>query len=200
MATHKGISADSAPQGDKFSLTDLPGERWLPIPGHEGIYEVSDLGRVKSLSRAVRLGRGFRIVPEKILIGRVSSRGYIRITLRKNNRTTTTFAHRLVLLAFVGPCPEGMEARHFPSNDRTDCRLANLSWATKAVNDSDRHFHGTARVGIKSNLSKLTEDEVIQIRSHRITGGSYRKIAEKFGVDRKTVMDIVARKSWAHIK
>lgn len=55
------------------------------------------------------------------------------------------YIHQLVLEAFVGACPEGMEARHFPDRDTSNNRLENLRWATHQQNIDDKKFHGTAR-------------------------------------------------------
>jgi hypothetical protein len=121
-------------------------ERWLPISGWEGAYSVSDRGRVRSERRIVRQSRNRygadfdRTVPERILKpGMV--RGYERVSLQRDGRTQSLAVHRLVLTAFVGPCPDGMEACHGDA-DRTNNTLANLRWDTKSANCKERTLQG----------------------------------------------------------
>lgn len=116
-------------------------ETWKPIPGWEGAYEVSDQGRVRSLPRAVRhyrggaSRRGGRILRPGVV------RDYERVVLQRDGRTKNVAVHRLVLTAFIGPCPPGMEACHGDGNRRNN-RLSNLRWDTKAANCRDRTTHG----------------------------------------------------------
>jgi hypothetical protein len=96
-------------------------ERWLPIVEYEGLYEVSDLGRVKSLARKGTLGG---IMKPNLL------KGYLRVHLHNNN-SCKIMVHRLVLEAFL-PMEE-KEVDHI-NNIRTDNRLINLRWATSSEN------------------------------------------------------------------
>lgn len=112
-------------------------ERWLPVPGWEGLYEVSDLGRVRSLDRPNGLRGRVRVLS-------VGSHGYLDVGLCDGGVRRTRLVHRLVLEAFVGPCPEGQEACHADS-DRTNNRLSNLRWDTTKANAADRVAAGHAR-------------------------------------------------------
>ena len=102
-------------------------EDWRAVPGFEDLYEVSDLGRVKSLARLKR-GRGNRMNPlrERILKA-TPCYGYLQVGLSEDGQVTYKKVHALVLTAFVGPRPEGMESRHL-NGDRRDNHLANLCW------------------------------------------------------------------------
>ena len=116
-------------------------ETWKPIPGYPA-YEVSEItGRVRSVAREAH-GRTYRSV---VLATRVSNSGYELVGLRnaKGERETRT-VHTLVLLAFVGPCPPGQEARHL-NGDPLDNRLENLAWGTKEENEQDKFAHGRPR-------------------------------------------------------
>lgn len=125
----------------------MSAERWLPIPGWDGLYEVSDLGRVKSSARRVEsYGGRVGVRRERILATSAeATSGHLRVSLRHKNRegrkSITIGVHRLVLLAFVGPCPEGMEACH-NNGDPADNRLPNLRWDTRKANVSDTLAHG----------------------------------------------------------
>jgi hypothetical protein len=109
-------------------------ETWRPIPGYEGRYDVSDQGRVRSW-----LGWG-KPVPHVLACDR-SSLGYVRVTLHLSGRQSTITVHRLVMQAFVGPPPEGLEVRHL-DGDRTNNRLSNLRYGTASENMQDRIRHG----------------------------------------------------------
>lgn len=115
-------------------------ETWRPVPGFPG-YEASTEGRVRSL-----LGRAPRIMSPGL--HRSDGRGkhgtnYVRLnySLRRDNRGVTIHAHTVILLTFVGPRPEGHEARHL-NGDALDNRLANLLWGTKSENALDTVRHG----------------------------------------------------------
>lgn len=116
-------------------------ETWMPVVGYEGLYEVSDLGRVRSLDRKDPLGRRLR---GKMLKLRAHPRGYMQTTLTRDGVCVTKKIHRLVLEAFVGPCPSGMEACH-DNGIRDDNRPSNLRWDTPRANAADRIAHGTQR-------------------------------------------------------
>lgn len=112
-----------------------PTEEWRPVVGYEGLYEVSDLGRVKR----VGAGQGTRPGIRKLHANPRS--GYLSVNLSKGNRQRTHRVHRLVLEAFVGPCPEGMESCH-ADDDRNNNRLENLRWGTHAENCEERRTNG----------------------------------------------------------
>lgn len=93
-------------------------ERWLPVPGYAGFYEVSDLGSVFSLARAATAGGPVAV--------QLNSKGYHVVTLSKYGRRRTVPVGRMVLLAFRGPA-NGRRARH-GAKGKADDSLANLEW------------------------------------------------------------------------
>jgi len=103
-------------------------EIWRPVPGWP--YSVSARGEVRS----DRYGR--------ILRPALRPTGYLQVTLSRRNEHWHPFVHQLVLLAFVGPAPEGTECCHGNGN-RTDNRLSNLRWDTRLANAADATAHGT---------------------------------------------------------
>jgi DNA-binding transcriptional regulator YiaG len=107
--------------------------------------------------------------------------------------------HRLILETFAGPCPDRMEAAHLNGN-RQDNRPENLKWATKAENESHKLLHNTLVRGSRSNLAKLKEADVIEIRRLRSTEGmSLQKIAERFSIHDEQVRRIVKRENWKQV-
>lgn len=117
-------------------------EMWLPIPGFDG-YEVSDAGRVRSVPRTTVSSRGvvkrYRGV---VLRPAVRRSGHLHVLMRRGGRSETRVVHRLVMLAFVGPCPEGMEVCH-ENGIPSDNRLENLRYGTPSSNMFDAVRHGT---------------------------------------------------------
>jgi hypothetical protein len=113
-------------------------ERWRPVVGHEGAYEVSDHGRVRSLDRRVPLRENWtRFAPGRDLHLWKHPRGYLHVNIAGR----TTPVHRLVLEAFVGPAPEGTEGLHW-NDDPADNRLQNLRWGSRPENEADKIRNG----------------------------------------------------------
>ena len=168
-------------------------EQWKPIPGFENLYEVSDQGRVRSLTR--------RYCPrDRILQGHIN-RGYCRVMLSRKTREDLFLIHRLVLEAFVGPCPPN-HVTHHKNGNKTDNRLENLEWTTQKRNVQHAIQAGawSARKGEANPSSKLTADDVQTIRHlYAKCGCSYRKLAYQFGVSQWTIRSIIKRESWQHI-
>ncbi len=143
-------------------------EIWKPINGYQGLYAVSNQGRVKSLDRKVSVRNGFsRVYPGRILSPDVC-RGYRRVTLRKNNKNVHISVHRLVCEAFHGPCPPGKECMHL-NGDRGDNRAKNLKWGAHAENMKDilsrERMHKAAIEGShdssKKAVGQFTRDGVM---------------------------------------
>jgi hypothetical protein len=121
-------------------------EVWRGVQGWERLYEVSDQGRVRSLDRVVsKPNWGTFIRKGKILKPGVN-KGYQTVTLqdRSHSRIERRLIHQVVLTAFVGPCPTGMETRHLDGN-RSNNRATNLAWGTRVQNAADRDHHGNMR-------------------------------------------------------
>lgn len=111
----------------------------------------------------------------------------------------TLFVHRLVLFAFVGPCPDGMVCCHNNGNG-IDNRPSNLRWDTPQANMNDRDRHGTTVRGERVKGSKLTPCRVRKIRSDYRSGRySQRQLADTNQVTQSSIYSIVRRKTWKHI-
>lgn len=139
--THPGLTNSLDLRKEKaVPYPTQPQERWLPVVGYEGIYEVSDAGSVRSLDRVGVRGHRYRGRP---LAPAVGVNGYPAVSLRDHyGRKLTRTVHRMVVEAFCGPIPEGLEVRH-RNGIRTDSRLRNLHLGTRSENMLDRRDHGT---------------------------------------------------------
>lgn len=114
-------------------------EIWLPVPGYEGYYEASSLGRVRSLDRMVRTNGGaMRLSRGRILVlGAYKRTGHKHVTFSVEGSTRTFTVHSVVMLTFVGPRPEGLEIRHL-NGIPDDNSLTNLVYGTALENAEDR--------------------------------------------------------------
>lgn len=112
----------------------LPGEEWRRVPGYEHTYAVSSLGRIYSRPRPTTAGG--------ILRGSIDNHGYRRVALVQGGKQVTRRTHVLVMLAFVGPPPAGMEILHM-DGDKANPRLDNLRYGTHQENGIDTVRHGS---------------------------------------------------------
>ena len=173
----------------------IPHERWLPVVGYEGYYEVSDHGRVK------RMARGPATWPGRILKGSIK-REYPSVALYRDAERREYSVHRLVMAAFVGPCPEGNEVNH-KDGIKANSYVGNLEYVTRSENVIHAVSIGTKRGmrGEKHPLAKLTEDDVRDIRKLlQIKTVAQARIAEQFGVSYQTISYIASGKTWGWLK
>lgn len=158
-------------------------ERWLPVVGYEGWYEVSDLGHIMR----VRTGRILRCHPD--------TSGQPMVSLCRYGIRAPKLVSRLVLQAFVGPCPDGMECCHNDGNPANN-RLDNLRWDTHVNNERDKRAHGTTIHGNHNGAAKLRECDVPDIVARSAAGESQRDIARAFGVNQTTIGLLLRGKTW----
>lgn len=175
------------------------GEVWRPVVGYETAYQVSSRGRVRSLDRLVRRGSHFMHMKGKYFSLFSKESGHMMLVLRGSEGGKTRYVHSLVLEAFVGNCPEGMEASHLdgdPQNNRID----NLCWETHADNILRKIQHGTSGKGCTNpktsgelnGFCSITDEEVREIHRLYSTGRfTMKEVAVKFGTDATVVCDIV---------
>lgn len=139
----------------------MSAERWLPVVGWEGIYEVSDLGSVKR----IRFGKGVRNFGQPMKWHH-DRHGYPCVNLCDRGRNRFVKVHRLVGDAFLGPIPEGMETRHL-NGDPGDPRLVNLAYGTHAENMRDMVEHGRSRLALTHCPKGHPYDEANTYIDHR---------------------------------
>jgi hypothetical protein len=157
-------------------------EIWKDVIDFEGIYQVSNFGNVRSTTTHKL---------KKITIGK-DKRLYLG--LWKNNKQKIFKPHKLVLEAFVGKAPQGMECCHNDGN-QTNNNLENLRWDTPKNNHADKLKHGTSNTGENCNWAKLTKEQVIAIRQDIRT---QKEIAAEYGVQQSQISRIKNSTRWKH--
>lgn len=170
-------------------------EEWKPIAGFAG-YEVSSHGRV--CSWRVAGGKGGTSDVGRLLKP-YSKSGYCYVNLRRDGKTVACAVHRLVLEAFVGPCPPGMEARHFPDATRSNNALRNLSWGTKEENAADKQVHGTVLRGERHNMARMSEAQAAEVKRRLRQGERPVTIARDMALTYPQVWQVACGKTWRHV-
>lgn len=170
-------------------------EHWRPVVGCEENYEVSNLGRIRSLDRTVWDGSCLRKVKGQDIKCCQQRTGYLTVNLSKNSARQTRAVHCLVLEAFIGPAEPGQQCRHLDGDKTNNC-LANLTWGSVAENIEDRKRHGTFLRGEKMPAAKLNEDQVRAIRNDPRVA---RLIAADYGVSRRLISNVKTRTGWRHV-
>lgn len=113
----------------------MENEIWKDITGYEGLYQVSNMGRVRSTNRTITLANGReRTLPSKVLRPG-EQKGYLHVCLSSRGVETSYLVHRLVAASFLGPIPNGMEVDHI-NEDHKDNRVSNLQFLSRTENAS----------------------------------------------------------------
>lgn len=188
-------------------------EVWKPIPGYEGLYEASSLGRVRSCDRETeQTGNGgstfVRLYKGRVL--RPSTHGrYHQVTLAAGGKVRTYNLHALICEAFHGPRPTpAHEAAHWDGNVENNASC-NLRWATKLENAQDKQRHGTMQRGENHAHAVLGERQVIEIfdkfceltegRTKRAPNGTIKKLAKEYDVTISFMENVIYGRAWKHI-
>lgn len=169
-------------------------EIWKDIPGFEGHYQASSLGRIRSVDRKIRRGttddKEWRL-KGKILYMDNRKDGYAQVKLCRTSGMKNYLAHRLVALAFIGPCPENKEVNHKDFN-RKNNTIKNLEYVTR----SENLIHNV--LNNRNSYQKLTVDQVLSIRNMIDHKTPKKIIANLLGVSAQTINDIIKYRSWRH--
>lgn len=173
-------------------------EVWMDVAGFEKIYNVSNLGRVKSLPRVVPRGAFSLTIHGRIMATTLSRTGYCYLSLAKENTICRVFVHHLVLNAFVGPCPAGMQCCHNDGNPANN-EVSNLRWDTPKNNSADKIKHGRMNWGERQGHAKLTNDKVRWIRMKLSEGIPQSVIAAKVGIVQSGISAIKRGVQWSHV-
>lgn len=160
-------------------------EIWKDITGYEGLYQVSNLGRVKSLEKTRGRGKG-HLYPEKILKGYKKRSGYIEIDLRKNGKSKKYKVHRLVAIHFCEGYKEGLVVMHI-NNIKDDNRSCNLQWGTHSENTKQAVNDGLVKPPI-NGINRLVLDTE--------TGIFYNSIQEAYDAKYSNIISYTTIVTW----
>ncbi len=168
-------------------------ERWKPIKGYEGRYEVSDRGRVRSLNYS-------HTGCVQLLKQSTDPQGYKKVDLCAHNIARTTSVHSLDLESFIGPRPKRLVCDHIDSNPSNN-RMENLEWVTSKENTQRGRTAEAARkiYGVLVNTAKLNEAKVKSIRRKRSAGATFQSLGDEYGVDKKTIWYATNGVTWKHV-
>lgn len=161
---------------------------WKNVVGYEGLYKVSNQGRVKSIERLIVDSAGHQYtLPGGIRALSKNRRGYYKVSLYRHNIERTREVHKLVIEAFKGPCPEGCEVRH-KDGCRTNNKPSNLAYGTPEQNQADRKRHGTYTCNDLHPTTKLSNIQFNNLRKQYLNGGmTMAALAKEWGVGPTTV-------------
>lgn len=164
------------------------------IPGYKG-YFADKQGNI--YSAWIPLSKGSIINLDKIKRLKPSPKrhGYLAVSPVLNGKVKTIYVHQLVMLAFVGGCPAGMEVCHEDGN-KSNNALYNLRYDTPTGNRRDGKRTNTGNTGVRNNTTKLTENQVREIRRRIATGERDALIAPDFNVSRSLIYCIRTNKTW----
>jgi hypothetical protein len=176
-------------------------EIWKDIKNYEGLYQVSNLGRVRSLDRVVKHGNRFRNDKGKILSVSVTPEGYPQITLCRDNKKHHVKIHRIVALTFMDKIDETYVVNHKDGNKKNNC-LDNLEWVSYSRNVKHALENELSlQRGQTHDSAKLRDIDIPTIKKLRNEYNlNLKTIALIYGVHRVTIGDIINGRTWAHIQ
>lgn len=177
-------------------------EIWKDIIGYEGLYQVSNMGRVKSLEKKCCRDNYNRVIDEFIKKTQISKKGYINVSLTKNKNKKTFKVHRLVAQAFI-PNPNNYPQVNHLNEDKTDNRVENLEWCTQEQNINYGVRNEKASKGIsialkgkkksqehRDKLSQVKSKPIVQIDKSGLIIGVYdsaRQASKELGINRGNI-------------
>lgn len=177
-------------------------EIWKDIIGYEGMYQISNLGRVKSLSRVIQKKSGSTGISKEKIMASADNQGYRIIYLHKDAQKEKFTIHRLVATAFICNTENKTDINHI-NGIKSDNSIYNLEWVTKSENTLHAYRTGLKKSlkGSDNPMSKLTEVNVIDIKfKYRNGGHSYRTLSVLYNVDKALIARIIKGISWPHVQ
>ena len=169
-------------------------EIWKEIKGFEGEYEVSNLGRIRSMDRMIN-GRFYK---SKIRSIKITPNVYPKICLCSINGDRTARIHRLVAENFI-PNPDNKKEVNHIDGDKTNNRVDNLEWVTPTENKIHNHRLGITRRGERHQNSILTEEQAIQVKKLIKLGYSQSEIVKKTGLRNSMINNIKRNNTWTYL-
>lgn len=175
-------------------------EKWRPVVGFEGVYEISSSGRVRRVLRSSGTQAGRILRPQYR-----NPHGYPCVVLYRNQKARCCFLHHLVAAAFFGPRPPGNEVNHKDGNKRNS-NVINLEYVSPSQNRKHAVDTGLLYVpperrarGQKIGVSKLDPGKIEAILKEHEEGVHVVTLAHRYGVSRQTIWKITSRRTWKEV-
>lgn len=183
---------------DNSYQLDSQKEEWRDVAGYEGLYQVSNFGNVKRVALIPKYRYGCFLTPTP------THKGYIEVTFCKGHpvQQKSFRIHQLVMRTFGSAPPFDKAEVNHKNGCKTDNRIDNLEWMTtkenvnhsfKVLGRQPNHLRG------EDHFHKLTDEDVKIIRQMFADGNSISEITKYFAVARRTISDVIHRKTWTHI-
>jgi hypothetical protein len=175
-------------------------EIWKDVPGYEEIYQVSNLGNVKSIDHYCKGRVGSGKQTGRTLKQHICYKGYSRVRLYLNKKSFTTGAHRLVAIAFI-PNPLNLPQVNHINGIKADNKVENLEWCTNQYNQIHAVKNGLCNPNTceKHHMSKLKNEDVLKVRElHRI-GFKNSELAKDYDISQTAMSNILRRKTYINI-
>lgn len=181
-------------------IEHIDGEIWKDIIGYKGLYQVSNLGRVKSCIYYVKYKNTTRRNNPGLLKPTINNGGYYTVNLKNKEKDKTIPIHRIVALAFIPNLKNKEQVNHI-NCIKTDNRVENLEWCTRQENIDHAVRNNLIGKGESSSNSKLTNKDVLEIRNKYQRRGYFDSIrlASDYNVKPNTINGIINRRVWRHI-
>jgi hypothetical protein len=177
-------------------------EIWKDVNGYEGVYQVSNHGRLKGLGREVftKTNKTYYI-PERIIASTINSRGYRMASLWFNGKGKLKLLHRIIAETFI-PNPENLPQVNHIDGNKLNNDISNLEWVTSQDNIIHAYNHNLIHpaLGINRNVGHFVEEDIKRIRQMALEGMSQRKIAAEYGVQQNSIWLILKGKTYNWVK
>ena len=176
-------------------------EIWKDAVGFEGLYQVSNKGRVKSLDKTVEYVDGRKYFYKSKILALISAvkDKYYQVNINTGSGRLKLYVHRLVATAFLPNPKNKKQVNHIDLNGKNN-NLENLEWATPSENELHSYRNGKKSVnllGEEHGMAKLTEKEALYILKSKQFSTKY--FAKKYNVSENTIRNIKTRNSWKHL-
>ena len=177
-------------------------EVWKDVAGYEGVYQVSNLGRVRSVDRLVQYsdGRKYTYKGKMIKLAENKNRGgYLYVRLSHNQRKVLKSLHRLVAETFIENSGNKPEVNHI-DGDKGNNKVSNLEWVTSKENSEHAVKNGLIPSGQDSYQAAFSNNQVRDMRKQYKGGFRLTDLAEKFGVNPSTMHSILNYRTYKNVE
>lgn len=174
-------------------------EIWKPIKNYEGLYEISNFGKIRSLDRTVPIRNSTKFIKGSLRKPQKKDNGYLFVILYKDSKSKNHYIHRLVAKNFIDNPSLKETVNHIDGNKENN-NINNLEWSTRSENSIHGFKNGLCKSCEKHYKSKLTNSDVLEIKNIlKNTNLTQNEIANIYGVTQSTISAIKLNKKWKNL-